>query len=101
MIDTRLRQAVVLVATRQAGQPSSACTREPVMSRNGLNSPGPLAIPGAHARIRHTCLSILWEVHMEAHEQYSFFAFLSRMRQITRWGLMRNTVPENVQEHSH
>jgi 5'-deoxynucleotidase len=38
---------------------------------------------------------------MEAHEQYSFFAFLSRMRQITRWGLMRNTVPENVQEHSH
>ncbi len=33
--------------------------------------------------------------------QYSFFAFLSRMRQITRWSLMRNTVPENVQEHSH
>ncbi len=33
--------------------------------------------------------------------QYSFFAFLSRMRQITRWSLMRNTMPENVQEHSH
>ncbi len=33
--------------------------------------------------------------------QYSFFAFLSRMRQIARWSLMRNTVPENVQEHSH
>lgn len=33
--------------------------------------------------------------------QYSFFAFLSRMRQISRWSLMRNTVPENVQEHSH
>lgn len=37
---------------------------------------------------------------MELPEQYSFFAFLSRMRQIKRWGLMRNTVPENVQEHS-
>ena len=30
-----------------------------------------------------------------------FFAYLSRMRYITRWGLMRSTVPENVQEHSH
>lgn len=34
-------------------------------------------------------------------QQYSFFAFLSRMRQIARWSLMRNTTPENVQEHSH
>jgi 5'-deoxynucleotidase len=33
-------------------------------------------------------------------EQFDFFAFLSRMRYITRWGLMRNTVPENIQEHS-
>jgi len=33
-------------------------------------------------------------------EQYDFFAFLSRMRYITRWGLMRNTIPENIQEHS-
>ena len=33
-------------------------------------------------------------------EQYDFFAFLSRMRYIGRWGLMRNTVPENIQEHS-
>lgn len=29
-----------------------------------------------------------------------FFAYLSRMRQIIRWGLMRNTQPENNQEHS-
>lgn len=29
-----------------------------------------------------------------------FFAFLSRMKLIQRWGLMRNTVPENIQEHS-
>jgi 5'-deoxynucleotidase len=31
---------------------------------------------------------------------FDFFAFLSRMRYISRWGLMRNTVPENIQEHS-
>lgn len=30
-----------------------------------------------------------------------FYALLSRMRYITRWGLMRNTFSENVQEHSH
>ncbi|MBQ7226949.1 MAG: 5'-deoxynucleotidase [Clostridia bacterium] len=29
-----------------------------------------------------------------------FYAFLSRMRYITRWGLMRNTRAENVMEHS-
>lgn len=34
-------------------------------------------------------------------EDYRFFAFLSRMRYITRWGLMRNTFSENIQEHSH
>lgn len=30
-----------------------------------------------------------------------FFALISRMRYITRWGLMRNSFSENVQEHSH
>ena len=30
-----------------------------------------------------------------------FYALLSRMRHITRWGLMRNTFSENIQEHSH
>jgi 5'-deoxynucleotidase len=34
-------------------------------------------------------------------EGYSFYAYLSRMRYISRWGLMRNSCPENVQEHSH
>ncbi|HBQ64761.1 MAG TPA: 5'-deoxynucleotidase, partial [Clostridiales bacterium] len=29
-----------------------------------------------------------------------FFAWLSRMKHIQRWGLMRNTIPENIQEHS-
>jgi 5'-deoxynucleotidase len=29
-----------------------------------------------------------------------FFAYLFRMRFIKRWGLMHNTYPENVQEHS-
>ena len=33
--------------------------------------------------------------------EYEFFAPLSRMRYITRWGLMRNTFSENIQEHSH
>ncbi len=32
---------------------------------------------------------------------YHFFAYLSRMRNITRWNLMRNAIPENIQEHSH
>ena len=30
-----------------------------------------------------------------------FFAYISRMRFIQRWALMRNTASENVQEHSH
>ena len=30
----------------------------------------------------------------------SFFAFLKRMRFISRWSLMRNTETENIQEHS-
>lgn len=29
-----------------------------------------------------------------------FFAYLSRMKYIERWGLMRNTRNENIQEHS-
>lgn len=29
-----------------------------------------------------------------------FFALLSRMKYINRWGLMRNTRPENLEEHS-
>ncbi len=30
-----------------------------------------------------------------------FYAFLSRMKYINRWGLMRNTRTENIQEHSY
>lgn len=33
--------------------------------------------------------------------KHSFFALISRMRFIGRWGLMRNTSGENIQEHSH
>ena len=29
------------------------------------------------------------------------YALMGRMRYITRWGLMRNTFSENIQEHSH
>lgn len=32
---------------------------------------------------------------------YNFFALLGRMKYIDRWGLMRNTQMENIQEHSH
>jgi 5'-deoxynucleotidase len=31
---------------------------------------------------------------------HHFFAYLSRMKFIQRWGLMRNTRTENIQEHS-
>ena len=32
---------------------------------------------------------------------YSFFAYIFRMRYISRWALMRNTRTENVEEHSY
>jgi len=32
---------------------------------------------------------------------YSFYALISRMKNITRWSLMRNSISENIQEHSH
>lgn len=30
----------------------------------------------------------------------SFYAYMSRLKHIRRWGLMRNAVPENVAEHT-
>jgi len=39
---------------------------------------------------------MLWEEFQLSH----FFAYLSRMKFIQRWGLMRNTYQENIQEHS-
>ena len=30
----------------------------------------------------------------------NFFAMLARMKYINRWGLMRNTITENIAEHS-
>ena len=32
--------------------------------------------------------------------KYNFFAFISRMRYINRWGLMRNSILENIEGHS-
>jgi len=32
--------------------------------------------------------------------EHHFFAYISRMRFIQRWGLMRNTLPENDMEHA-
>ena len=37
----------------------------------------------------------------EPYMQHRFFALISRMRYIERWGLMRNSFQENIQEHSH
>lgn len=37
---------------------------------------------------------------MEEQSISHFFAYLARMKLINRWGLMRNTLPENIQEHS-
>ncbi len=34
-------------------------------------------------------------------KENNFYAFISRMKYINRWGLMRNTVTENIQEHSY
>jgi len=33
--------------------------------------------------------------------KYHFYAYMSRLKNIKRWSLMRNTRDENVQEHSH
>ena len=33
-------------------------------------------------------------------EEKKFFAITSRMKYINRWGLMRNTITENISEHS-
>lgn len=33
-------------------------------------------------------------------EEFPFYAYLNRMKYINRWGLMRNTINENIQEHS-
>lgn len=32
---------------------------------------------------------------------FHFFAYISRMKYISRWSLMRNSFSENIQEHSH
>ncbi len=37
---------------------------------------------------------------LETPDRHDFFAFLARMKYINRWGLMRNTQPENIKEHS-
>lgn len=51
----------------------------------------------AHYGISPQNLNLSKEVLMK----HSFFALISRMRYIGRWGLMRNSLPENIQEHSH
>lgn len=37
---------------------------------------------------------------MESQEQTNFYALIARMKYINRWGLMRNSIPENIEGHS-
>lgn len=37
---------------------------------------------------------------MTKKKRFHFYAYLARMKYINRWGLMRNTHTENIQEHS-
>jgi len=46
-------------------------------------------------------ISILYKWRKENPMSDNFFAYISRMRYISRWSLMRNALPENIQEHSH
>lgn len=39
---------------------------------------------------------MMWVIRMD----YKFFAMISRMKYINRWALMRNTINENISEHS-
>ena len=41
------------------------------------------------------------QARLEVLMPYSFYALISRMKNIDRWSLMRNSSRENVQEHSH
>ncbi len=37
---------------------------------------------------------------MEAKNKSNFYALIGRMKYINRWGLMRNSIPENIEGHS-
>lgn len=37
---------------------------------------------------------------MEAKNNSNFYALIGRMKYINRWGLMRNSIPENIEGHS-
>lgn len=52
-------------------------------------------------KAEEVCYNNRYAVNREDLMNLSFFALISRMRYIGRWGLMRNSLPENVQEHSH
>ena len=40
------------------------------------------------------------EIKYSDADNFDFLGMLSRMRYINRWGLMRNTINENIAEHS-
>lgn len=43
---------------------------------------------------------VLWRYMGENEMSYPFFAYMSRLKYIARWGLMRSTIPENDAEHT-
>ena len=43
---------------------------------------------------------VLWRYMGEDEMSYPFFAYMSRLKYIARWGLMRSTIPENDAEHT-
>ncbi|HYH01885.1 MAG TPA: YfbR-like 5'-deoxynucleotidase, partial [Bacillota bacterium] len=45
-------------------------------------------------------LVIISNLNQGDEEMSHFFAYMARMKHIQRWGLMRNTMMENIQEHS-
>ena len=44
---------------------------------------------------------MFYQSEREGKMKYHFFAYMSRLKYIKRWNLMRNAREENVQEHSH
>lgn len=46
------------------------------------------------------CTIFLEKQEKTAMEQSNFYAMMSRMKYINRWGLMNNTKYENLSEHS-
>ena len=56
---------------------------------------------GALSAASQSGMEFLFLEGLPVPENSHFFALIARMKYIDRWALMRNTEPENIQEHSH